>query len=32
MHYIFTWIKYFYELRNETNNFKSVRQLILDFK
>ena len=31
MDYIFTWSKYFYELRNETNNFKSVRQLILDF-
>ena len=31
MDYIFTWSKYFYELRNETNNFKSVRKLILDF-
>ena len=31
MDYIFTWSKYFYELRNETNNFKSVRELILEF-
>ena len=31
MDYIFTWSKYFYELRNVTNNFKSVRKLILDF-
>ena len=31
MDYIFTWSKYFYELRNETNNFKSVRNLILEF-
>jgi hypothetical protein len=31
MDYIFTWSKYFYELRNETNNFKSVRDLILEF-
>ena len=31
MDYIFTWSKYYYELRNETNNFKSVRELILEF-
>ena len=31
MDFIFTWSKYFYELRNETNNFKRVRNLILDF-
>ena len=31
MDYIFTWSKYFYELRNEINNFKSVRELVLDF-
>ena len=31
MDYIFTWSKYYYELRNEKNNFKSVRELILEF-
>ena len=31
MDYIFTWSKYYYELRNETNNFKRVRELILEF-
>ena len=31
MDYIFTWSKYFYELRNSSNNFKSVRNLVLDF-
>ena len=31
MDYIFTWSKYFYELRNSSNNFKSVRKLVLDF-
>ena len=29
--YIFTWGKYYYELKNEFNNFKSVRELILSF-
>ena len=29
--YIFTWGKYHYELKNESNNFKSVRELILSF-
>ena len=29
--YIFTWGKYYYELRNETNNFIKVRDLILQF-
>ena len=29
--YIFTWSKYYYELRNQTNNFKSVRELIFSF-
>ena len=29
--YIFTWGKFYYELKNETNNFKSVRELILSF-
>ena len=29
--YIFTWGKYYYELKNESNNFKSVRELILSF-
>ena len=31
MDYIFTWSKYYYELRNGTNNFKIVRELILEF-
>ena len=31
MDFLFTWSKYFYELRNETNNFQSVRELVLDF-
>ena len=31
MDYIFSWSKYYYELRNEKNNFKSVRNLVLDF-
>ena len=29
--YIFTWGKYYYELKSESNNFKSVRELILSF-
>ena len=29
--YLYTWSKYFYELRNEKNNFKSVRNLIYSF-
>ena len=29
--FIFTWGKYYYELRNQTNNFKSVRELIYSF-
>ena len=29
--YIFSWGKYYYELRNQTNNFRSVRELILSF-
>ena len=31
MDYIFTWSKYYYELRNETNNFNSIRELIFEF-
>ena len=31
MDYIFSWSKYYYELRNERNNFKTVRNLVLDF-
>ena len=31
MDYIFSWSKYYYELRNERNNFITVRNLVLDF-
>jgi len=29
--FLFTWGKYYYELRNQENNFKSVRDLIFSF-
>ena len=29
--YIFSWGKYYYELRNKINNFRNIRELILSF-